>query len=87
MSADEASNLNRPGVFRFNVSLGRERFEAELGYPPSSVPDSLDYAAFDVLLPHPVYATQSWASIVCPGERTDALARELIEFAATRAGR
>jgi hypothetical protein len=84
---DTASDLNRPGVFRLNVSLGRERFEAELGYPPSGVPEGIDYTAFDVLLPHPVYATQSWASIVNPGERTDDLARELITFASTRAGR
>ena len=84
---DTASDLDRPGVFRLNVSLGRERFEAELGYAPSAVPDGLDYTALDVLLPHPVYATQSWASIVNPGEQTDALARELITFAATRAGR
>jgi hypothetical protein len=88
---DTASDLNRPGVFRLNVSLGRERFEAELGYPPSSVPDGIDYANLDVLIPHPLYASQSWASIVCPGERTDALARELLTFArdreATRAGR
>ena len=82
---DAASDLDRDGVFRLNVSLGRERFEAELGYPPSRIPDGVDYAALDVLLPHPVYATQSWASIVCPGERTDALARELIVFARERA--
>jgi hypothetical protein len=81
---DTASNLDRPGVFRFNVSLGLERFEAELGFPPSGVPDGIDYTASDVLIPHPVYAPQSWASIVCPGERTDGLVRELIEHARER---
>ena len=32
---DEASDLNRPGVFRLNLAVGAEQFEAELGYPPA----------------------------------------------------
>jgi hypothetical protein len=78
---DEASGLDREGVFRLNASVGREGFTELLGYPPSAVPDGLDYAAFDVLLPHPQYAAQSWVSIVCPGEQ----ARALLERAHARA--
>jgi hypothetical protein len=29
-----------------------------------------DYAAFDLILPHPVYAQQHWISILNPSEAT-----------------
>jgi hypothetical protein len=59
------SDLARPGVFRLNIGLGRETFErlvASLEAP--------DYAAFDRLLPHPVYAKQLWISILNPSDAT-----------------
>jgi hypothetical protein len=62
-------------VFRLNVHVGRERLQ-EL------VPEGdVDPTAFDVVMPHPVYAAQGWAAIVNPGEQ----ARELIAFAHARA--
>src|SRR5690349_11671281 len=54
---DEASELDRDGVFRLNVSLGREGFIERLGHPPGA-PVDVDYTALDTLMPHPVYATQ-----------------------------
>src|SRR5207247_370437 len=33
---DTASELNRPGVFRVNVAVGRERFTELVGYPPAA---------------------------------------------------
>jgi hypothetical protein len=76
---DEFSDLNRPGVFRLNVFVGREGFEELLGYAPVAHVrhvDEIDYTALDVLLPHPVYATQSWVSIVNPsGQARDLLKR------------
>jgi hypothetical protein len=78
---DEASNLDREGVFRLNASVGREAFQELLGYPPGQIPEGLDYAAFDVLLPHPAYAAQGWVSVVCPSDQ----ARALLERAHARA--
>ena len=40
---------------------------------------------FDEVIPHPVYAAQGWASIVCPGARTSEEARSLIADAHRRA--
>jgi hypothetical protein len=74
---DERSQLRRPGVFRVNVGLGRERFEELLGSPPAAHDrhrEEYDYAAFDRLL----YAPQGWVSVVNPGKRTGALVRELL---------
>jgi hypothetical protein len=59
------SNLARLGVFRVNIGLGKEAFERVVG----SIADP-DYAAFDRLLPHPVYAKQHWISILNPSHVT-----------------
>ena len=59
------SRLSRPGTFRLNLGVGRETFERLVG----SMVDP-DYAAFDVILPHPVYARQHWISIVNPSDAT-----------------
>jgi hypothetical protein len=77
---DTLSNLNRPNVFRFNIAVGRRKFEELLGFGPSAHAqhhDEFDYAAADVLLPHPAYATHAWVSIVNPDE-LDQQAKDLL---------
>jgi hypothetical protein len=84
---DERSRLDRPGVFRLNVGVGRERFEELVGYPPSAHAEragEFDYTELDRLLPHPAYAAQAWVSILNPGERTEELARALLTEACAR---
>jgi hypothetical protein len=71
---DTESNLDRPGVFRLNIGVGKARFSELLGHP-ATVPD---HTSFDRLLPHPVYAAQGWVSIVNPGPATTELAAALL---------
>jgi hypothetical protein len=59
------SKLSRPGVFRLNIGVGRATFERRVG----GMTDP-DYAAFDRILPHPVYAKQLWISILNPSDAT-----------------
>lgn len=61
----EPSKLSRPGVYRVNIGVGKETFQRLVG----SVTEP-DYAAFDRVLPHPVYAKQRWISILNPSETT-----------------
>jgi uncharacterized protein DUF6194 len=87
---DTASDLDRPGVFRLNVGVGRAAFEELVGYPPADHPArsaETDYTAADTLIPHPAYAVQSWVAVLNPGERTAALARTLLTDAHARAVR
>ena len=56
---------SRPGVFRLNIGLTKETFIRLAG----SMTDP-DYAAFDRILPHPVYAKQRWVSILNPSDET-----------------
>jgi hypothetical protein len=62
---DDASDLDRPGVFRLNLGVDRETFDriAAADHEP-------DYTAFDTLLPHPVYGQQHWISILNPTHET-----------------
>lgn len=78
---DEASNLNRGGLFRLNVDLGRERFEELFGYLPSAHQahhDRYDYTAVHTVFPHPVYASYGWASIINPSGNAEVQAKELL---------
>ena len=77
---DTESNLDRPGVFRVNIGVGRDEFQAlDLGS---------DYAELDRLLAHPIYATQSWVCVLNPGPGTSSEVRRLLADAHAReAGR
>jgi hypothetical protein len=72
---DNASNLNRPGVFRLNIGVSKETYRSLFGPPPAPSPGSAvatchDFTALDQILPHPVYARQSWISILNPSDAT-----------------
>lgn len=85
---DESSQLDRPGVFRVNVNVGRERFTQLIGYPPSEHKlrsPAADPATLDVVIPHPQYGQQGWLAVVSPGVNTSALLRDLLREAHDRA--
>jgi hypothetical protein len=85
---DTASKLDRPGVFRVNLSVGRARFTELFGFPPEDFPahqDAYDFTALDRVVPHPVYAKQGWVSILVPGEATREQLSALVAHARQRA--
>ena len=88
MTTDEhdttpVSDLARPGVFRLNISLGRERFAQLVGGQRDP-----DFAALDTLMPHPVYAPQHWACILNPStESFDNVIKPLLDEAHERVAR
>ncbi|GAB3830182.1 DUF6194 family protein [Dactylosporangium cerinum] len=85
---DEASRLDRPGVFRVNVHAGREEFQRLLGYPPAALEErraGVDFARLDAILPHPSYGRQGWVCVLNPGPRTAAELDALIVAAHHRA--
>src|SRR5262245_37184778 len=69
---DRASDLDRPGVFRLSIGVGQETYRARFGPQPPApgasgvVGTGHDFAALDRLLPHPVYAPQSWVCVLSP---------------------
>jgi hypothetical protein len=80
MPGDDDSRLDRPGVHRLNLQLGREEFVRRFGFRPAELDEhraDLDFTAADVLLPHPVYGRQGWGCVVGP---TTASLRDLDEL-------
>jgi|SRR5579859_4864190 len=72
---DSVSNLDRPGAYRLNIGLTKATYGALVGTPPEG---GYDYAAEDVLMPHPVYGGQHWVSVVNPGKATLGTVRTLL---------
>lgn len=75
---DTESRLDRPGVFRLNIGVGKAKFTELLGYLPAEHAGDVDYAAVDTLIPHPAYAIQAWIAFVSPGPNTTDLAAALL---------
>ena len=81
---DVESQLDRPGTFRVNIAVGRDRYRQLLGHVAADHQQhhaDYDYTRADVIVPHPVYAGQGWVSIVNPGPRTSAQVLELLGYA------
>jgi len=77
---DQNSNLAARGAYRLNIGLGRESFNTLID--PAA---QYDYAATDVVIPHPTYAKQRWVGIVNPSRATfEEQVRELLDEAYRR---
>ncbi len=85
---DEASKLNRGGLFRLNVDLGKSRFNELFDYLPAEHQihhERYDYTALNVLFPHPTYANYGWASIINPSGDAEVQVKAMLVAAHARA--
>ena len=71
---DESSNLAREGVYRVNAWVSRETFDL---VTPDEGSD-IDYSVLDQVIPHPVYAKQSWVCVLNPGGSTEEIVMDLL---------
>jgi Family of unknown function (DUF6194) len=62
---DNASNLDRPSVFRLNIGVGKETYAAL--FPDDGVHD---FTELDRLLPHPVYGKNHFVCVLNPSDST-----------------
>jgi len=72
---DQVSNLNREGVFRINIGVGRDTFNSLVG---SMKAEDIDYTTLNVFLPHPEYAKQNFVCILNPSGANEELTKKLI---------
>lgn len=69
---DTISKLSRPGVYRLNIGVSKETYVSLFGEPPQKpgakgiVNTGHDFAALNQLMPHPIYALQSWVCVLNP---------------------
>jgi len=73
---DQASDLNRPGVFRLNIGVGKETFQSFVGTETTH-----DYKALDRLMPHPVYGQMYWLCVLNPSDATFERVKPLLKEA------
>ena len=87
---DRVSNLDRSGVFRLNIGVSRQTFQALFG-PGKVDVSTYDFTALDTIMPHPDYAAQSWLCVLNPNDTTFQKLRpwltEAYELAVRRASR
>ena len=74
---DKLSKLDRPDVFRLNIGLTRDMYRSL--FAPDST--DYDYSVLDTLLPHPVYAAQSYVCVLNPSEATFERLKPLLDDA------
>ncbi len=73
---DQASNLDRAGVYRLNIGVRPETYEARFGpLPPGPIAadpvhTGHDYTALDRLMPHPIYSPLGWLCVLNPSPAT-----------------
>ena len=80
---DNASNLDRPGVFRLNIGVSKETFAKLFGAESEH-----DFTQLDRLMPHPVYGRNHFVCVLNPSDSTfDAISpllKEAYEIAVNR---
>lgn len=90
-ASDRASRLDRPGVWRLNIGVGKTTYLALFGPPPhrpgkgETIEGHWDFTALDVLTPHPVYGWMSWVAVLNPSAETWARCIDLLADAHKRA--
>lgn len=62
---DRASQLDRPTVFRLNIGVTKATFATLFG-ATGETEKVYDPTVLDQLMPHPVYAAQSWVCVLNP---------------------
>lgn len=84
---DVDSRLDRGGLYRLNIEVGKGRFEKLFGFKPAALAahrDRFDFTTLDQLFPHPLYGPHGWVSIINPaGQRATVI--ELLDFSLDRA--
>lgn len=84
---DTDSQLDRGGLYRLNIELGKQRFETLFGFAPKALDEhraAFDFTALDTLFPHPLYGAHGWVSIINPSTGRDAVIA-LLAFSLERA--
>lgn len=71
---DNASKLDREGVFRFNLGLNKPDFDSLISVQAPSrdfgsyLQTDIDFTTQDQIIPHPIYGTVNRISVLNPSE-------------------
>jgi hypothetical protein len=71
---DKSSKLDRDGVFRLSIGIGKDSYKNNFGEKPKRpakgciINTGHDFTALNELMPHPIYGWMSWVQILNPTE-------------------
>ena len=88
---DQASQIDRDGVFRFNLGTSKPLFLARFGPPPprpgkgQAIEGDWDFTSLNSTTPHPVYGWMSWICVLNPTRQTLKGMDDMIEAAFEKA--
>ena len=73
---DRASLLDREGVYRLNIGVGKAWYVEHFGDCPKRpeaggvIATQHDFTLLDEVMPHPVYGWMSWVAVLNPSRKT-----------------
>jgi hypothetical protein len=83
---DKSSNLDREGVFRLSLGVGKKNFQNLFGAIPRRpikggvIDYDFNFSILGVLMPHPIYAWISWVAINNPTSENIQSIKFLLDF-------
>lgn len=81
---DNASNVNRDGIYRLNLGISKDSFIALFGEIPKrpsagkTINTGHNFQKLDTIMHHPVYGWMSWIAIHNSGKQTFEILKPLI---------
>lgn len=81
LPGDSSSDLDQPDRWRVNVHVDRATFRDLTGEDSRGLSRPRDFAASDVVLPHPVYGAAGWVCVVNPGVSSQETVTRLLRAA------
>lgn len=85
---DSDSNLNRGGLYRLNIEIGKEKFEDLFGFKTNEFEGNrsrFNFSSLNQLFPHPLYGSNGWVSIINPDADSATKVNNLLDFSLERA--
>lgn len=83
---DKASNLDREGIYRLSIGVGKKLYQQLFGDIPKrpakgeTVELDFDFGTTGILMPHPIYAWLGWVSINNPDNKNLDLLKHLLDI-------
>jgi hypothetical protein len=83
---DKSSHLDREGVYRLSIGIGKKNYQEIFGKIPDRpskggvVNIGIDFKEIGKLMPHPIYAWLGWVCLNNPEENEKILIRDLLDL-------
>lgn len=83
---DKSSNLEREGIYRLSIGVGKKQYQQLFGNVPKRpakgdfVNLDFDFTISEMLMPHPIYAWLGWVCINSPNDQNVDLLKQLLDI-------